>query len=53
MTKSLSIIFIDLQAGKASTIYLHKGKTAYVKVITSTDEKKKLVLKDKATHLYF
>ena len=34
----------DSRAGAASTIYLHKGGHAYVKNITSTDEKKKLIV---------
>ena len=36
----------DKNNRKASTIYLHKGKTFNVKGVTSTDKNKKLVIKD-------
>jgi len=35
----------DSGAGSASTVYLHKGGTAYIRDITSTDKNKKLILK--------
>jgi polygalacturonase len=36
----------DGHAGSASTVYLHKGGTAHIKNITSTDKMKKLILND-------